>query len=125
MTDEIIESFKQAYRDAYARMPERFEGAPTDLFDGEYAATVPAYASVHHDAAGNLWLGQWRLPYSEQPYTFHVYTQTGRPVARIALPGSVRVAFIAADRIGLIETDELGIQYVRIYDILKPVDGDP
>jgi hypothetical protein len=122
MTDEIIESYKQAYRDAYSRMPERFEGAPDDLFDGEYAATVPAYSSVHHDDAGNLWLGQWKLPFSSDPWTFHVYTTRGRPAARIELPGSAWVAFLASDRVGLIETDEMGVQYVRVYDILKPAE---
>jgi hypothetical protein len=119
VTDALKASYAQAWRDAQKARPERFEGGVESLFDGEHAEFAPAYAHVLSDASGNVWLAQWSLPFSSTPREYHVYSTRGRPVARIKIPPLVGVAHIGADDITLIETDDAGVQYIRVYDIVK------
>ena len=119
VTPAVRDAYAAAWRAEYARRPEIFEGPPEELFEGEYATHLPAYTSLLHDGAGGLWLGQWALPFDRAPRWFHVYSTRGRPIARIALPWSARIGDIRGDRVALIESDSLGVEYVRAYDIIR------
>jgi hypothetical protein len=119
VTPAIRDAYAAAWRAEYARRPEIFEGPPDDLFDGEYATHLPAYTSLVHDGAGGLWLGQWALPFDPEPRWFHVYSTRGRPIARIAIPWRARIGDIRGNRVALIESDSLGVEYVRTYDIIR------
>jgi hypothetical protein len=121
VTDSIKTAYAQAYRDEFKRNPGHFEGALEDLFEGAYADNVPAYTQVRSDNAGHLWLAQWTLPYSQAPLVFHVYSTGGEPVARIRLPARTWIMHLSATSVALVEHDADDVQYVRVYDIIRPV----
>jgi hypothetical protein len=119
VTDSLKAAFAQAYRDEFARNPKIFEGRVDDMFEGEYAEFLPAYTRVTSDAAGRIWLGQWSLPFSRDSVWFHVYRSSGEPIARIRIPQDNWLMHLGADHISFVESDSLGVQYVRVYDILR------
>jgi hypothetical protein len=120
ITDSIKSEIARSYRDEFARNPKMFEGRIEEAFEGQYADVLPAYTRVTSDAAGRIWLGQWAVPHGVDSMTFHIYTQRGEPVARIRLPRANWVSHLGADHLTLVESDSLGVQYVRVYDILRP-----
>ena len=119
VTDSVKQAYAEAYRAEYKRTPERFEGSVESLFDGEYVSHLPAYVQLRQDGAGHLWLSQWRLPYSSDSARMEIYSTRGVHVARIAFPADARIADIRGDRIALIATDSLGIETVRVHDIIR------
>ncbi len=120
VTDSLKAAFAQAYRDEFARNPKNFEGRLEDSFEGEYAEFLPAYTRVTSDAAGRIWLGQWSLPFSRDSVWFHIYRSSGEPAARIRMPRDTWTVHVGADHVSLVESDSLGVQYVRVYDIIRP-----
>ena len=120
VTDSLHAAFAQAYRDEFARNPGLFEGRLEDAFEGEHAEFLPAYTRVTADAAGRLWLGQWRMPFSSDSAWFHIYRSSGEPLARIRMPQDTWLMHLGADHVSLVESDSLGVQYVRVYDIIRP-----
>lgn len=94
------------------------------FFDGEYAEFLPAYTQILSDPAGNLWLTQWKPPFSNSSREFHVYSSRGRRLGRIKLPAMSMIAFFGPDHIGLIQSDADGIQYLRTY-VVSPRLADP
>ena len=120
VTDSVKAVYAEAYREEFRRDPRYFEGPLSENFEGEYAAFVPAFTQVRSDNAGHVWLAQWRPPFSREPLTFHVYTTSGKPVARIKLPARTWVMHLSRDRVALVEYDADEVQYVRLYDIIRP-----
>jgi hypothetical protein len=119
ITSAFKEEYANAWRAEFARNPRIFEGQVEELFEGEYAPHVPAYTELLHDPAGALWLRQWAMPFSRDSARFHVYSTGGRPIARLAIPSTSRVADIGRERVALIEADSLDVEYVRVYDIVR------
>jgi len=119
VTPELKEQYASAWRAEFARNPQRFEGAVERLFEGEYVSHLPTYTHLFHDPVGALWMRQWAMPFSGDSGLFNVYSTQGRQLARIAIPSTGWIADIRNDRVALIETDSLGVQYVRVYDIIR------
>jgi hypothetical protein len=120
VTDSIKALYAQAYREEFRRNPRHFEGPVEEMFEGAYADSVPAYTQVRSDNAGHLWLAQWTPPYSRDPLMFHVYSTAGKPVARIELPARTWVLHVSRDHVTVVEYDADDVQYVRVYDIIRP-----
>jgi hypothetical protein len=115
VTQAIKDAYADAYRAEFKRNPRIFEGPPEELFEGEYVENLPAFVRVLSDGAGHLWLQQWQLPFSGESTRYHVYSTSGRAVARVAIPG--RILDIRGSRVALLSVDSLGVESVRIHEI--------
>lgn len=85
-------------------------------------ATMPAYASVMVDAAGNLWVEERPAPgasSSTQGSRWAVFDDEGRWLGTVTLPPSFEPFQIGADFILGQRVDELDVQYLELYRLVR------
>ncbi|MFQ5704191.1 MAG: 6-bladed beta-propeller [Gemmatimonadales bacterium] len=87
--------------------------------DIEFPEELPAYSVLMADADGLLWIRDYARPGVEQT-TWRVFDTNGVYVARVTLPSGFRVFEIGPDYILGSQTDELDVEYVRLYELVKP-----
>ncbi len=99
---------------------------PPGLRDQPMAPTLPALASIHLDAGGNLWVEPHSRHGSQVP-PFQVYTPDGEWMGTVSVPPGlqqenlglpVRLE-IGDDYILGVWRDELEVEYVRMYGLVK------
>jgi hypothetical protein len=83
-----------------------------------HAETFPAYGSLVVDAEGNLWVEVYRLPGDDQT-RWTVFDTEHRMLGTVALPQDLTVFQIGADFVLGKWTDDLGVEHVRLYDLIK------
>ena len=125
-TDAVFESHLEGIMDLVARA-----GAPPEQADAvermwrEYprAPTLPVLRSIHVDETGNLWLTPYFVAGAE-PLPFEVHAPDGTWLGSVSLPPGLERGFIqyqapymeiGSDYILGVWTDELDVQYVRMY----------
>ena len=88
---------------------------------------LPVLRSVHLDAAGNLWLQPYYVAGAD-PSPYEIHAPDGTWLGSVALPPGLQRAFvqyqapymeIGEDYVLGVWTDELDVQYVRMYRINK------
>jgi len=91
------------------------------------APTLPVLRSVHVDTAGNLWVAPYYIAGAEPP-PFEVHAPDGTWLGSVALPPGLERGFvqyqapymeIGGDYVLGVWTDELDVQYVRVYRLNK------
>ena len=91
------------------------------------APLLPVLRSVHVDAAGNLWLAPYYVAGADPP-AFEIHAPDGTWLGSVSVPPGLQRAFvhyqdpyieIGEDYILGVWTDELDVQYVRMYRINK------
>ena len=80
--------------------------------------TFPAYRSFIASDAGNLWVENYTRP-NEQP-SWAVFRDDGRYLGEVDTPMGAQVTHIGDDFVLVIWEDELGVQQVRMYELIKP-----
>ena len=99
---------------------------PPGLREQPMAPTLPALKSIHLDAGGNLWVEPHSRRGSQVP-PFRVYTPDGRWLGTVGVPPglqqenlglTVRLE-IGEDYILGVWRDELEVEYVRMYGLVK------
>jgi hypothetical protein len=78
----------------------------------------PAFLSFQADEAGHLWIEESRLPW-ESPF-WTVFDPEGRLLGSLAFPDSFRPTDFGDDFVLGVARDELGVDRVRLYELLKP-----
>ncbi len=99
---------------------------PPGLREQPMAPTLPALTSIHLDAAGNLWVEPHSRRGSQVP-PFQVYTPDGEWLGTVSVPPGLEqenlglpVRFeIGDDYILGVWRDELEVEYVRMYGLVK------
>jgi len=103
-------------RDAVARQnPDRPEALDA-VGDMPLVEAFPAFASVHVDRLGYLWVREYRLP-GERHRLWTVFDPEGRVLGLIEMPGSFSVEEIGEDYILGTRQDELDIEYVESWPL--------
>ena len=129
--DEPVREVTEEDVDAYVDwMTDVVAGAglhvPPGLAEQPMASTLPALKSIHLDAGGNLWVE----PYSRHGSgtgPFQVYTPGGEWLGTVAVPSGLQqenvglpVSFeIGDDYILGVWRDDIGVEYVRMYGLMK------
>jgi len=80
----------------------------------------PALGDIHADALGHLWVEETRVP-GEEVRNTTVFDPDGRMVGRVVLPSRFRVEEIGRDYVLGVWVDDLGVNYLRVYDLERPV----
>lgn len=78
----------------------------------------PAYGSLVVDAGGNLWVSEYRRPGDDQP-RWTVFDPDGAMLAVVETPARFSVYEIGRDFILGRWTDELDVEHVQIYQLIK------
>ena len=106
--------------------PESDSGPQSDqdaAFDEFFASmpipeTFPAYRSFKVSDDGNLWVENY-IYRSEQP-SWAVFRHDGRYLGEVETPMGARITHIGDDFMLAIWQDELEIQQVHMYELIKP-----
>ncbi|MCH8937306.1 MAG: hypothetical protein IIB90_16445, partial [Gemmatimonadetes bacterium] len=80
---------------------------------------MPMYSAFLLDADKNLWVEDYRPP-SQGPIWYTVFDSSGTVVARIAIPLGVDITDVGSDYVLAVWKDELDLEYVQLYDLMKP-----
>jgi len=81
----------------------------------------PALGTIYADALGYLWVEETRMPDEEVRHTT-LFDPEGRMVGQVVLPARVQVQEIGADYLLGRWTDDLGVNYLRMYELERPTD---
>jgi hypothetical protein len=71
------------------------------------------------DALGNLWVSDARVS-SEDQQNWTVFDRNGRLLGTVSMPPELVVSEIGADYVIGHQMDDLEIQHVLVYQLLKP-----
>jgi hypothetical protein len=78
----------------------------------------PAYGEILSDEAGNLWIGEW-TPYPRAPHRWTILDRDGRWLGSVEISGRFSPHAIGEEWILGVEWDELDVEYVVLYPLLK------
>ncbi|MGD2215342.1 MAG: 6-bladed beta-propeller [Gemmatimonadales bacterium] len=95
---------RQIRQRMYARMP--------------WPDVMPAYDEFITDGEGNLWVAEYRRPGDDQP-RWTVFAPDGTMLGVVETPPRFRVFQIGSDFVLGRWWDELDVEHVRIYELLK------
>jgi hypothetical protein len=84
---------------------------------------VPAFQSLFADDEGYLWVERYRLPWEDEPQ-WEIFDPDGRWLGRLATPRRFRPYQIGRDFILGRHRDDLGVERIRLYSLLKPEEMD-
>ncbi|MXW08895.1 MAG: hypothetical protein F4X47_16000 [Gammaproteobacteria bacterium] len=122
--DGIVEI---AFADPDQTAPERVDGLRRMWRGMPRAPHLPVLRSIHVDGTGHLWLQPYYVAGADPP-PFEVHAPNGTWLGSVALPPGLHRAFIqyqapymeiGDDYVLGVWTDELDVQYVRMYRINK------
>lgn len=82
-------------------------------------ATFPAFASIRLDRVGRLWVEEYRPP-GVETVEWLVFDADGMLAARVEMPPGFRILEIGADHVLGVHADELGVETVRLYELITP-----
>jgi len=80
---------------------------------------LPPYRAIEVDAGGNIWVQEYTLG-PDAANIWSVFDPLGRWLGTLTLPSGIELLEIGADYLLAKETDELDVEYVRVYELLKP-----
>ena len=118
ITQDAIEAYE-------AGLLERAEAGARDrlreqLEWGDYAAENAYSRWVELDGEGNLWVMRAPGPLDEGPYTWLVFSPSGRLLGEVAVPRDFGVQQIGSDWILAVRRDELDVEHVQLLPLVKP-----
>ena len=120
VTPDDISAFERRYREFVTRIPE---GRRTELErwldEVAYPDTKPAFRSLAADLAGHLWVegttgslgdaGRWSI-----------FGPEGRLLGQLTTPNGLSILEIGSDYVLARWRDDMDVEYVRLYDLIKP-----
>jgi hypothetical protein len=103
---------------------ERIEARLRTL--ARFADIKPLYSQMVEDGDQNLWIEHYRLLVPgargrpQQPGRWSVFDRNGEFLGEIEVPPSFAVSNVTQDQVLGFWTDELDVQHVRVYSLIKP-----
>jgi hypothetical protein len=117
VTSADIEAYKQEQIENAG--DERQRQINQTLLDAvTFPDVFPAYGSFLTDADGNLWVDVYRRPGDDQP-RWTVFDRDGRALGEVQMPGRFGIFQIGADFVLGRWTDDLDVQHVLMFELLK------
>jgi hypothetical protein len=99
--------------------PERRAAMRAYLDATEHPPTKPAYHRFLVDAAGNLWVGEYRVD-TAPSRQWQIIAPDGRWLGTVTIPEGFKPYDIGQDVMMGVITDDLGVEYVQRHRIVKP-----
>ena len=117
VTSSALERFKQQELEDYDDDNTR-RNAARRLSEMPVAETMPAYDDLEIDIGGNIWIREYAWDDGDQP-RWTVFDPDGRMLGDVLLPPSFRVTQIGEDYVLGVWRDELEVEHVRMYELVK------
>ncbi|WP_420128181.1 hypothetical protein [Longimicrobium sp.] len=92
--------------------------AGTSLDQVQVPARLPAFERLLVDQGGNLWVQQTTWP-GAVPAAWDVFDGDGRLLGTVTMPAGFRATQIGADFVLGVWTDDVDVEYVRMYGLTK------
>jgi hypothetical protein len=117
----ITEQYLDAYRTARLADvdPAERPAIEREIRDMPMPDAFPAYGAIRLDPQGFLWVEHWRRPGASDA-KWWVFDQSGRMLGTVVFPLDLTVTEIGEDYVLGVVRDELGVERVRLYDLVKP-----
>ena len=81
--------------------------------------SLPVFTDLRGDSEGNLWVQRFAPEFSTEPAEWWVFGDDGEFLARASTPSGFSVHSIGSDFIIGVASDELGVERVLLYDLIK------
>jgi len=117
VTSDMVERWRESQL-ALAPSDRRDEALRTIVREAKLPARRPAWDALLVDAPGDVWIRHYALDRGG-PSTWSVFDPDGRWLGEVGMPASFEVREIGAEYVLGVRTDELGVEYVERYGILK------
>jgi hypothetical protein len=88
------------------------------LADMGMRETMPAHGNLTVDVLGHLWVSEYSGPQDDST-VYTVFDTEGKLVGRLPLPARFGVIEIGSDYVLGRYTDELDVEYVRVYRLSR------
>jgi hypothetical protein len=95
-----------------------------------FAEELPVFSELMVDADGNVWVRQYQVNHGfttlqyrrtfEVPSEWVVFDPTGRWLGEVEMPAGFTALEIGDDFVLGITRDEFDVEYIRVYDLVKP-----
>lgn len=114
----VTEAVKQAYfDDLEERLGREISGSAIE--NRPFADSLPSHGRLVSRADGGVWMEEFVPPGTNAGNHWRVLDASGELEGRVRLPPSAEVLWASGDEVLLLEEDELGIEYVRLYEIVS------
>ena len=80
----------------------------------------PAFSAIVVDPAGHLWVTAYRRPWEDVPPRWTIIDSQGRWLGELEGPAGFQLMEAGSDYLLGIEPDEMEVQRVVLYDLIKP-----
>jgi len=97
---------------------ERRPGLRQELESMPVPAHKPAYGGLLVDEAENLWVGEWTT-FAQMPRRWTVLDRSGQWLGEMVMPERFFPYAIGEDWVLGVETDELDVEFVVLYPLIK------
>jgi hypothetical protein len=115
--DGFVASMIEQARDA---QPGREQMIARLYADAAYPSEFPAHFEIMTDDVGNLWVQDYRPFQQRLSRTWSVFDPEGRFLGDVEMPAGFGVHHIGDDFVLGRWTDELEVEYILMYGIVKP-----
>ena len=117
--DEAVISSWEAGFEQTAALPASERPRLLDFYDAmPYPDSLPAYSDLHADPLGYLWAERFHHEYDPERL-WDVYSGVGEFMGTVELPAGLWVLEIGEDYVLGIHYDDLGVEYVREYGLVR------
>jgi hypothetical protein len=114
VTDELLQRFED-HRTAAMPDPEERTRFRQWLREIEVPSTLPVFDELRVDAAGYLWVREYRVPWEgDAASDWWIFDPSGEWLGSIRTPPAFEIEEIGADHIVGIRRDEMGVEYVTV-----------
>lgn len=114
VTPQMKEEWQRSARERWSRLPAPALAWRLAL---PFPETLPAHGEMVVDDLGNLWVAEYGLPTESQGWA--VYGPGGLLLGRVATPPDGTVTHIGADFVLGVWRDDVGVERVRMYRLIK------
>jgi len=120
VTDRDVATTRERMDAGLAQQSNPFSAQLRDVYrDIEYPETMPAYGMVIGDREGNLWVSETGAPDRDEA-RWTVFDRDGAMLGTVAIPRELRVTEIGATYVLGTMSDDLEIESVLLYNLIKP-----
>lgn len=119
VTESDIDRYEQRVREIAPEFgPAWMQHVDGMLREMPYPETMPAYSGLEVDAEGNLWVREYGTS-GAPTQRWSVFEADGRLLGAVAMPAEFSVYEIGADYVLGRWTDELDVEHVQLYALIK------
>lgn len=118
VTDAVKEAYYDELRERLAA--NQAPGAVRGPSRGRpFADEIPSHGELVGRDDGGLWMEEFSVPGLGPTNRWRIFGPTGRPEAVVQLPPESEVLWAGRERVLLRVRDDLGVEYVRLYELVE------